>query len=356
MASWVHEARGVEAEPLTPAQDLWAAVDGLVDRAPRVSDLSYHGLHLFAARRFRETGRLVPRDFTAAERNAAILSLFVPIVLQEARNAYDRTIVLMKGPEVAVRYRDPALRPYRDLDLLVPDAEEAQRALLAAGFVTAGSPEPYVDIHHLQPLQWPGVPLLLEIHDRPKWPEGLTLPSRAELLASAVGGSTGIAGVLALSPEHHAMVIAAHSWAHAPLGRLIHLVDLAAVTAGLDRGSLDRTAAALGIRRLWRTSIGAVDALFDGGSSPWAVRLWARHLRAAREPTVLESHLARWLPPWWAVAPRTALRANGFTISRELAPRGDEQWRTKLRRTIRAFRHLGRRLSDHHRTLGEEGR
>jgi Uncharacterised nucleotidyltransferase len=355
MASWAHGEPGT-AQERVPTQDLWDAVDALVDRAPRVSDLSYHGLHLLGARRYRETGRLVPRDFSSAERNAAIVSLVVPIVLQEARNAYDRTIVLMKGPEVAARYRDPVLRGYRDLDLLVPDAEEAQQALLAAGFVAAGSPEPYVDIHHLQPLLWPGVPLLLEIHDRPKWPASLPLPSRAELLASAVGGCTGVAGVLALSPEHHAMVVAAHSWAHAPLGRLIHLVDLAAVTAGLDRPSLDRTAAALGIERMWRTSIGAADALVGGTATPWALRLWARHLRAAREPTVLESHLGRWLAPWWALDARSALRANGYTISRELAPRGDEPWRTKLRRTIRAFRHQGRRLSDHHRTLGEEGR
>lgn len=356
MASWAHGEPAAAGEQQRTPPDLWDAVDSFVDRAPRASDLAYHGLHLLGARRYRETGRLVPRDFSAAERNAAVLSLVVPIVLQETRNAYDRTIVLMKGPEVAARYRDPVLRPYRDLDLLVPDAEEAQRALLAAGFVTAGSPDPYVDIHHLQPLQWPGVPLLLEIHDRPKWPASLPLPSRAELLASAVGGCTGVAGILALSPEHHAMVIAAHSWAHAPLGRLIHLVDLAAVTAGLDRRSLDRTAAELGIRRVWRTSIGAADALFEGASSPWALHLWARHLRAAREPTVFESHVARWLPPWWMLTPRGAIRANRSTISRELAPRGDEPWRTKLRRTIRAFRHQGRRLSDHHRTLGEEGR
>jgi Uncharacterised nucleotidyltransferase len=264
--------------------------------------------------------------------------------------------VLMKGPEAAAHYRDPALRPFHDLDLLVPDAEEAQAALLAAGFVTAGSPEPYVDIHHLQPLAWPGVPLLVEVHDRPKWPAGLPLPSRAELLASAVPGTTGVCGILALPPELHAMVIAAHSWAHAPLARLVHLVDLAAVTADLDRHALDRTAASLGMRRLWRTSIGAADALLDGGSAPWALRLWARNLRAAREPTVLESHLGRWLPPWWALSPRRAMRANAFTISRELGPQRDEPWRTKLRRTVRAFQHATRRRSDHNRTLGEEGR
>jgi len=183
----------------------------------------------------------------------------------------------------------------------------------------------------------------------------LPLPSRAELLAAAEPGSTGVDGVLALSPEHHAMVLAAHSWARGPLRRLLNLVDLAAVTLSLDRRTLDRTARELGMRRVWRTSIGSVDALFDGGSSPLALRIWARHLGQAREPTVLESHLGRWLPPWWALTPRNALGANAFTISRELLPRGDESWDTKLRRTARAFRNLSRPLSDHHRTLGEEG-
>jgi hypothetical protein len=361
MASWAHVERDAAQHALSvatasPPSDLWAAVDRLVDRAARMSDLTFHGLHLLGVRRYRETGRLVPRDLATAGRQAAILTLVVPVVLEQVRLAYDRTIVLMKGPEAASYYPDPALRPLRDLDLLVPDAEEAQRALLAAGFVTAGSPVPYRDIHHLQPLRWPGAPLLVEIHDRPKWPAGLPLPSRAELLASAVPASTGVPGILALPAELHAMLIAAHSWAHAPLGRLIQLVDLAAVTAGLDRCALDRTAASLGMERVWRTSIGAVDALLDDAPAPWPLRLWARNLRAAREPTVFESHLGRWLPPWWALSPRDALRANVFTISRELGRLRNEPWRRKLRRTMRAFRNAGRRLSDHNRTLGEEGR
>ncbi|MDP9491807.1 MAG: nucleotidyltransferase family protein [Actinomycetota bacterium] len=363
MASWAHpesdpsgSLRKVVSLPQPAARGLWEAVDELVDRAPRVSDLTFHRLHLLGARRYRETGRLVPRDLAAAERNAAILNLVVPVVLERARNAYDRTIVVMKGPEAAARYPDPALRPFGDLDLLVPDAAEAQRALLAAGFVTAGSPEPYVDIHHLQPLQWPDIPLFVEIHDRPKWPARLPLPSRAELLASAIPGTTGVPGVLTLPPELHAMVLAAHSWAHTPLARIGHLVDLASMTAGLDRRELDRIAAELGMRRLWGTSIGAADALFEDAPVPWALRSWARNLCDAREQTVFGSHLTRWLPPWWALSTHDALRANAFTLTRALGPLRDEPWRRKLRRMLSAFRHAGRRLSEHHRTLGEGGR
>lgn len=363
MASWIGEAEG-KRTPKPPtldqrggdgAHELWSGVGRLVDRAARVTDLTFHGLHLIAARRYRETGRLVPRSIRDAERLAAITTLVAPIVLQQARNAYDRTMVLMKGPEIAVRYPDPALRPFGDLDLLVPDAAEAQRALIAAGFRPDGSPERYVGIHHLQPLRWPGSPLVVELHDRPKWIDGLRPPSRAELLASALPGSTGVAGVLALAPDLHALVIAAHSWAHSPLGRLVHLVDVAAVTQGLDRSELRRRAAQLGLKRVWDTTIAATDCVLGEAATPWALRLWARNLVAARERTVLESHLGCWLPPWWALDTRAALGASAFTASRELGPHGGEPWRRKLRRTAYAFRDAGRRLSDHHRALGEEG-
>ena len=42
-------------------------------------------------------------------------------------------MVLMKGLEVGAYYPDPGLRPFRDLDLLVDDAERAQQALIEAG-------------------------------------------------------------------------------------------------------------------------------------------------------------------------------------------------------------------------------
>lgn len=364
MASWVHDEPeglapvGVIAEPFAaPGKpEIWDAVDGLIDRATRISDLRYHRLHLLAVRRYRDTGTLVPRDLREEERNAAITGLVAPLVLQQVRDAYDRTIVLMKGPEIAGLYPDPALRPFGDLDLLVPDAEEAHRMLLAAGFVTVGPPEPYVDIHHLQPLQWPEIPLPIEIHERPKWIEGLSAPSRPELLATAVEGSTGVDGVLALRPDLHALAIAAHAWAHSPIARVGHLVDVAVVAAEVDRRDVARTAGRLGMERVWSTTIDTADALFGDARRPWPLRLWARNLEAVRERTVFESHLARWLPPWWALSARDALRANAFTISRELGPIGDEPWRSKLRRTGRAIRNATRRLSDHHRALGGEGR
>ena len=78
-------------------------------------------------------------------------------------------MLLMEGPEVAKLYVDPAVRNFRDVDLIVPNAPDTQRRLLSAGFVETGDPKLFENIHHLRPLLWPGLPLLLEVHHRPKW-------------------------------------------------------------------------------------------------------------------------------------------------------------------------------------------
>ena len=118
--------------------------------------------------------------------------------------------------------------------------QAAQAALLAAGFVEVGEAGRYEDIHHLRALWWPGLPLVVEIHDRPKWPDGLTGPSTEELLAAAVPARLGVDGIGALPPAEHALLLAAHAWAHEPLGRLGQLVDVAATlrrTDGRGRGA-----------------------------------------------------------------------------------------------------------------------
>ena len=65
------------------------------------------------------------------------------------RAAYDGTLALMKGPEVAAHYPDPRLRTYCDLDFLVDSPEPAHRALLSAGFVEVGDPAHYHGALHI---------------------------------------------------------------------------------------------------------------------------------------------------------------------------------------------------------------
>ena len=335
-----------------PPQDgpLWRKVDELIDRAPSEDDLRSHRLEVLAAKRFRALGRVVPEDFAAQERFAAIASLTAPLVLQRVREAYEGPAIVIKGPEVAACYPDAAMRGYGDLDLLVPDAEGAQRALLAAGFQLVGDPELYVGIHHLRPVLTEGMPLPVELHTRPKW--FVAPPPRLEeLLAAAVPGTTGVDGMLSLPPEHHSLLLAVHSWAHEPLRRMRDIVDIGAMLEGADRGEIRKLARAWGVQRLWATTLGVVDAVFGAEATPRAMKIWARNLQSMQERTVLEAHLERWCSDFWALPFRSAAARVPATLLSEVRPGRDEDWPTKLARSALAVRNAARRRSQHDQQL-----
>jgi hypothetical protein len=277
-----------------------------------------------------------------------------PMMLQRIRDAYDGRFALIKGYEVAVRYPDPLTRPFVDIDLLVEDAAEAHASLRAAGFVEIGDPERYVDIHHLRPLSLPGLTVPVELHHRPKWPTGLQPPATADLLDRAVPSATGIDGVAALAAADHALVLAAHSWAHLPLRRLLELVDIAVVSGEADPDEVDARARACGFQRVWHTTKGSIDSLFYGGRHTSAERLWARHLAGARERTVFESHMERWLSPFWAFPPRAALPVAARSVGDDLSPAEGENWFDKLARMRKALRNASSAKTAHERELGHD--
>jgi len=334
------------------AAALWAAVDRLVDKAPRQSDLYNHRLELFGARRLRSTGRPVPSELIVRERRSAAMVLSVPALLARVRAATDVPLLLVKGPEIAARYPDPALRIFRDIDLIAADADEAQRQLLAAGFEEIGDPELYRDIHHLRPLHWPGLPLVVELHSRPKWLAPLEPPPVESLFADARPSALGVEGLLAPSPARHAVLTAVHSWAHEPLRILRDLVDVAIVATEASVDEARDVARAWGVPRLWSTTVAARDHVFDGGPRPTALRIWAQNLERVRERTVLEEHLQRWLSDFSALPFTVALGRTRKTLVRELTPDRGEGWRRKLTRSVLALRNADRRRSDHERKAG----
>ena len=242
---------------------LWPRLDALIDRAGD-ADLRSHRLEVLGARRRRANGRPVPAAFVEQERAAAVAAITAPLVLERVAAAYEKPAVLVKGPEVAALYPAPALRNYWDLDLLVGDAEEAQNALLAAGFEAVGDPDLYVDIHHLRPLRPPGLVLAVELHTTPKWLDGRMAPAVSELLAASIPRDEGPGGIRRLPPEQHALLLAAHSWAHEPLRRLRDLLDIALVAAAADPAETARLARSWGIERFWRTTRAVLAGLEDG--------------------------------------------------------------------------------------------
>jgi hypothetical protein len=158
------------------------------------------------------------------------------------------------------------------------------------------------------------------------------------ILEAAVPSLAGVEGISAPSRLHHALCLAAHAWAHVPLKTLRDLLDVAVVAEGERTEDLERLAAAWGLRRVWRTTREAIDALFYGASQPSALRIWARHLGAVRERTVFESHLQAALNPFWALPPRAALVESLAAIRTDLVPASGESWGVKLRRVPRAVR------------------
>lgn len=333
------------------AERIWLGVDRLIDRAPTIHDLRRHGLQLLAAQRWRELGRPIPEQLRHDDQLAAAVTLTAPLVLERVRTAWPGRVAVMKGPELAARYPSPQTRAYSDLDLLVDDAAEAQKALLAAGFRPVGDPRLYVDIHHLRPLVAPGLALAVEVHDRPKWIDGLEPPPTDELLASAVPSASGLSGILALGSREHALLLAVHSWAHEPLARISHLLDVALMAEGVEPTELSSLARSWGVERVWTTTAKAADGVLLGGGGSFPMRTWARNLARARERTVLESHLERWLAAFSALPPHKALAASARAVAWGARPAPGESWRVKLRRVRRALRSPFVGLSDHRHEL-----
>ncbi len=318
----------------------WDRVGELADRAPGLFALRHHKLQLVAAARMRARGEAPPSGLVEDERRAAVLALAAPLVLRRVRAACDAPLVLFKGLEAAARWPRPEWRPSGDIDLLALDAPAVQSALLAAGFVEAAGPDSdiYDSLHHCCPLVLPGLPVSVEIHRRPHWCDDHP-PAVAEIVAAAQPSTVGIDGVLTPQTEHHAVLLAAHAWAHEPLDRIGQLADVAAMLAACDPATIGRVADAWGVSRIWRATLRAVDNTLLASPPPRRVPIWKRHLLDARERTVLEDHATRIVAPI-AAAPRLRAAPALLTATLDiLRPATDEAWTTKLGRSAQAVRH-----------------
>jgi putative nucleotidyltransferase-like protein len=324
---------------------LWEAVSGLLDGA-EIAGIRAHKLGALAARLLRRRGLSPPAALAADERGATVAVVMARPLLEHVRSVCDGPLVLMKGPEVARLYPGSA-RTFGDLDLLAADAPAAQRALTAAGFVEVDDPDQFVDHHHLRPLKSPDVGLNVELHTAPLWPAATKPPAAGEILERSVQSGTGVQGISAPAPVHHALILAAHAWSHDPLRMLRDLVDIAAVSAGCSDAELEEAAAAWGIPRIWETTHDAIRALFEAGPTPVTLRVWARHLGQVRERTVLDNHLMRWLHVFWELPPRDAGAELRAALRMTLLPAAGESWREKLRRTGRGIMHPREPMSAH---------
>ena len=276
----------------------------------------------------------------------------MPGLLSEVRAACEGPILVIKGPAAAARFPQPELRPFVDLDLVVPDANRTQAELLAAGFVPTGDAEFYAAVdHHLQPLRSPRFPIDLEIHDRPKWVDGLDPPAFGELAAGAAPTSFGVEGILDPAPARHALVLAAHLWSHEPFTRLLRLLDIVLTAQAADPEELESVAQAWGLRKLWSSTVAVTDAVLYGGPQPWLLRVAGRGLITAREATVFEVQLARLLAPLAIHSGAQVPSAVWQALAGSLRPGPGESWGGKARRTARQLARPSTRHSENLRSI-----
>jgi hypothetical protein len=319
-----------------PSPELWEAVNLLIDRAT-VDGILAHKLGPLAAIRWRELGRPLPAPLADEARRASLAMLGAVPLLQRIRDLCEGPLVLLKGPELASLY-PPKGRRFGDVDVLTPKAEAVHHALTQDAFVVDASDFDHDEHHHLPPLRWPVIPLNVEVHSMPNWPPRMQPPPLAEILEASVPSALEIEGLSAPLPLHHALILSAHAWRHEPLETLRDLVDIAAVSAGQSVQELDHAARTWGIGRIWRTTQRAIDALFFSGPPTVPLRLWAQHLQAARDRTVLENHLQRLLHPFWGLPLGAALAEAMNALRVSIAPTEGETWHRKLKRVPGAVR------------------
>jgi hypothetical protein len=318
---------------------LWDRARVLVDRAPSLDALRAHRLQLLAATLWEADGRAVPAELRPDRLRATAMALAAPTVLARARSAADGRLLLFKGPEVAAAYPETGARYFHDLDLIADDPVATQRALLAAGFVEDHFADGFPDAHHLCPLSWPGMPLGIEVHREPMLPPWLPAPPTGELFAGAVPSATGIDGVLAPAPAVHALLLAAHAWAHRPLGRVGDLLDIAVVLPRERWPEAAVIARRWGWSRLWSLTAATAAAVVYGAQPTLTARALGRHLGGVRDLAVAEYYALRLLGPAAAAPYREAPSAIRDELLELGRPAVNESWRQKVMRVHAAVRY-----------------
>ncbi len=222
----LHRALGLPAASPEPAEWAAGAVDVEVSRlAPLAAQLLGPDLRSLPETPYRNIARAVGLAGFAAERGAAQLT--------EMRDLLEGAGVpwlVMKGPPMAERlYGSGAIRPSRDLDVLVPWAsvEEVTRFLTDRGYSPWSSPSRELFHVRFQRPYIPGWDDILEVHWRIE-PPSAGSPGTAEMLAHRRAWGEGM---WIPSPAHELELLIRHYIRHGGwqaillLDVLLHLGD-----------------------------------------------------------------------------------------------------------------------------------
>ncbi len=318
---------------------VWERVDELL----ALGDPPPPELRAIAGWRASERGDTETAERFQDDRRAiAFGSVSVRPLLERIRAATGQPMLLLKGPETAAVYPVSGVRPYGDLDLLMPDTVQAEADLLAVGFRQWASPlsGPVPWHHHRIPLHFGTTPLSIELHRDPGWLTWMTPPSNAELFARSVPSVTRVDGVVALPSTEATLFLAMHSWRHGPYHSLLHMIDIELMRQRADPAALDVLARRWGIGRVWQHTTRLLDWCFHDPSLPLSPleRMWSAHIRSGRARSRRAAGIAIRTKSLAAPSPRIAIRSIGTDVERTFTPLEEESFSTVVSRRIRNLR------------------
>lgn len=301
-----------------------------------------HRLRPLMDQRRRELGWAVPQDLSdewrAAYVRAERRALHQKVQLARIARWLDEAgidVTVLKGGALAWRgWFEPALRPMRDLDLLVAQdrAIEVQRLLIAKGFVGT-APEEMGDEKHLPGLSDPQTGVLVEVHTAlietatPEWRarNGLflseALPARTR--PKGLPMATFTEGDILLHVIAHSVLD--HQFNNGPL----FLLDLEVLLARgeIDWGRFWALAAKTGLTRAAQLALALAETLLPQVSVTW-LEASAPELDRA---TIDNAASLMFVP----AEQRTELGLLGRTLR--------FRWREQPRMLLRALRRAGSR-------------
>lgn len=360
--SQVLRGRRVNTVDLDPPTD-WVAVGDLARQHGVASLLYWQAGHHIPAK-VREG---LQRDFYVAAARAMVAERRLASVLETLEAASVPALVI-KGPAIAAWYPDPALRPYGDLDVLVPrtQLDEAVGALEGLGYHCTYSRAWSLEYGYDVPMARDDGRSVVELHWRLDYSEGVGHLPVKDLWERAVpcplGGQAGLQLEAVDTVLHLCSHAAIKHRAHLGLRPLCDLTQITREWESVEWKRLARRASDYGLARpvylmlaLAQQALGlavpveVMSALLPPGSTPLppnlAVLLLDTPLRSqmvnvpvamvqAGAEATLMGRLRRLL--WHLFLPR-----DGMAVIYRIPADSPRIWLTYLRRPVDLLRRYG---------------
>jgi Uncharacterised nucleotidyltransferase len=246
-----------------------------------------------------------PDECSRRRRAHARSILVAETLLSEVCERSEQPVMLMKGLEVAQVYPSPTYRPFRDVDVLIPEPIPLWHDLVSRGFRQNPRRRFDIDHHHLPALVSPYGDVGIELHHRPNVPRWGHIPTDL-ILKTAEPSRTGIVGLHRPRDDIHALLMAMHCWK----GGFVRVRDLfdAVLLASVSPIPVSKTAQSLGLHRFWTWTVRLAESeLFE--TSTRATRTLTRVLLPPVR-TRSQSKRSRLLAPYLVRGPLRVTRSH----------------------------------------------